>query len=139
VCLEVAEHLPPESAGHFVHTLSELGPVVLFSAAIPFQGGTGHINEQWPDYWQTRFRANGFTLVDCIRSKVWSNSAVQPYIAQNILMYIQDNYLSKSEILRAELVRARALPLDLVHPGVYLSFSLRRPIGLLRRSGLRFR
>ncbi len=39
ICLEVAEHLPPESAGTFVNSLVKLGPVILFSAAIPHQGG----------------------------------------------------------------------------------------------------
>jgi hypothetical protein len=33
--------------------------VVLFSAAIPFQGGVGHINEQWPDYWVKYFSKTG--------------------------------------------------------------------------------
>lgn len=42
VSLEVAEHLPEECAKPFIKTLTTLGLVVLFSAAIPFQGGTGH-------------------------------------------------------------------------------------------------
>jgi SAM-dependent methyltransferase len=50
VSLEVAEHLPPQSAEDFVDSLTRLAPVVLFSAAIPLQGGTHHLNEQWPDY-----------------------------------------------------------------------------------------
>src|SRR5579862_3100091 len=48
---EVAEHLPPDAAKGFVDSLTRLAPLVLFSAAIPFQGGVGHINEQWPEYW----------------------------------------------------------------------------------------
>ena len=28
-----------------------LGPLVLFSAAAPHQGGAHHVNEQWPAYW----------------------------------------------------------------------------------------
>lgn len=38
VSLEVAEHLPIECAETFVETLTSLGAVILFSAAIPFQG-----------------------------------------------------------------------------------------------------
>src|SRR5262249_35913095 len=49
--LEVAQHLPERCAATFVDSLTRLGPVVLFSAAIPFQGGHGHVNEQWPEYW----------------------------------------------------------------------------------------
>ena len=46
--LEVAEHLSDSIAEQFVETLSRLAPVVLFSAAVPGQGGEKHVNEQWP-------------------------------------------------------------------------------------------
>ena len=52
VSLEVAEHLPKECADIFVDSLVRLGPIILFSAAIPQAGGTCHINEQWPEYWR---------------------------------------------------------------------------------------
>jgi SAM-dependent methyltransferase len=39
VSLEVAEHLPAEFAETFVDSLARLGPAILFSAAVPFQGG----------------------------------------------------------------------------------------------------
>ena len=51
VCLEVAEHVPPLSAGDFIASLTRLASIILFSAAIPYQGGDGHLNEQWPEYW----------------------------------------------------------------------------------------
>ena len=51
--LEVAEHLPPECGSEFVQTLTDLSSVILFSAAIPFQGGTDHLNEQWPSTGRT--------------------------------------------------------------------------------------
>lgn len=50
ISLEVAEHLPCDSAEAFVDSLTQLAPVILFSAAIPFQGGVGHVNEQWQEY-----------------------------------------------------------------------------------------
>lgn len=46
VSLEVAEHLPEKSAKTFIETLTNLGQLILFSAAIPFQGGTHHVNER---------------------------------------------------------------------------------------------
>ena len=55
VSLEVAEHLPEEVADLFVSTLSAHGDTILFSAAIPGQGGQNHVNEQWPTYWQKKF------------------------------------------------------------------------------------
>src|SRR5262249_11402135 len=51
VSLELAEHLRAEAAPTLIESLTTFAPVVLFSAAIPGQGGTGHVNEQWPDYW----------------------------------------------------------------------------------------
>ena len=47
LCLEVTEHLRSESAAGFISELCGLAPVVLFSAAIPHQGGLHHYNEQW--------------------------------------------------------------------------------------------
>jgi SAM-dependent methyltransferase len=49
VSLEVAEHLPPRGARRFVQNIVELAPCVLFSAAVPYQRGTDHLNEQWPE------------------------------------------------------------------------------------------
>ena len=65
--LEVAEHLPPESADAFVASLTRLAPVVFFSAAIPHDAGDGHVNEQFPEYWQQKFLAHDFVVVDCLR------------------------------------------------------------------------
>src|SRR5205809_4162841 len=55
ISLEVAEHIPPHAAEAFIRGLVGLSPVIFFSAAIPQQGGTGHLNEQWPSYWQDLF------------------------------------------------------------------------------------
>src|SRR5262249_48549974 len=51
ISLEVAHYLPERRAAGFVADLCRLAPAVLFSAAIPHQGGYGHVNEQWPAYW----------------------------------------------------------------------------------------
>src|SRR5262249_54594815 len=60
VSLEVAEHLPPASAEAFVAALVRHAPAVVFSAAIPFQGGTAHLNEQWQSYWAHLFARHGY-------------------------------------------------------------------------------
>ena len=44
-CLEVAEHLPSCAAPVLVRTLASHAPLILFSAAVPFQGGEDHVNE----------------------------------------------------------------------------------------------
>src|SRR5690606_5564057 len=46
--LEVGGHLLQDSADELVKSLSAASDVVLFSAVLPGQTGTYHINEQWP-------------------------------------------------------------------------------------------
>jgi len=112
--LEVAEHVPAASAKGFVRTLVKLGPVVMFSAAIPHQGGTGHINEQWPEYWAELFSEFGYLVVDCIRPLVWDNPLVEYYYAQNILVFVESGQIENyPELLRQ---RAPQAPLGRVHP-----------------------
>ena len=105
ISLEVAEHLPASSATTFVDSLANLGPVVLFSAAIPHQGGTRHVNEQWPDYWVRMFESRGFRVIDCIRRRVWNNPEVQWWYAQNTFMFATEAYLLHSPSLRSERTR----------------------------------
>jgi SAM-dependent methyltransferase len=88
VSLEVAEHLPAESADAFVDLLAGLGPVVAFSAAIPGQGGSGHVNEQWPRYWQQRFAARGFVPFDVVRARIWTDGRVAWWFRQNLVLYV---------------------------------------------------
>ena len=54
-CFEVAEHLTPDMGMKLVRFLSGFGAPIVFTAAQPGQGGTGHINEQPPSYWRERF------------------------------------------------------------------------------------
>lgn len=121
VSLEVAEHLPEPSAGAFVESLTSLGPVVLFSAAIPLQGGRGHVNEQWPRYWAALFERRGYAAVDCLRRRVWDNEDVQWWYAQNTLLYVREDRLAASAALKRELEAAPPPPLSLVHPKKYLA------------------
>ena len=57
ISMEVAEHLSRDRAYSFVRDLTHLAQVVVFSAAIPFQGGTNHLNERWASYWKALFEA----------------------------------------------------------------------------------
>ena len=93
--LEVAEHLPPDSADALVESLTRLAPFVLFSAAIPLQGGWHHINEQWPEYWAEKFLARGFVAVDCFRPRIWTDDRVQRYYRQNLLLLVRKDHISK--------------------------------------------
>jgi SAM-dependent methyltransferase len=117
--LEVAEHLSEDHAATFVDTLTGLGGVVLFSAAIPFQGGTNHVNEQWPEYWAALFLRKGYAPVDCIRREVWRNESVDWWYAQNTLLFVEEDRLSRPPFA-GRLERAPVSQLALVHPKQYL-------------------
>lgn len=121
VSLEVAEHLPPESADTFVESLTRLAPVVLFSAAIPLQGGWHHINEQWPDYWAEKFSTRGFAVVDHLRPLIWLDQRVQRYYRQNLLLFVNGDLVSNGAVRGVE----PATPLRLVHPEYFLEMAQR--------------
>jgi SAM-dependent methyltransferase len=120
VSLEVAEHLPEKFAPQFVRTLAGLGSVILFSAAIPSQGGTDHVNEQWPDYWARLFSAVGFRPLDCIRPLVWEDPNVEVWYAQNVLVFANDEAIGVSPNLQI-LAEDRPGPLSIVHPRLFLT------------------
>jgi SAM-dependent methyltransferase len=125
ISLEVAEHLPQERAETFVDSLTRLGSVILFSAAIPFQGGTEHLNEQWLDYWAKYFIEKGYVAIDCIRDRVWQNDKVEFWYAQNILVFARRECLDleKFNLLRKSFEKTSISQISLVHPKKYLELA----------------
>ena len=89
--LEVAEHLPESAADQFIKTLTDHSKIVLFSAAIPGQGGQNHLNEQWPAYWQDKFSKHGYRYYDLIRPKVWDDENVDIWYRQNMFLVCHKN------------------------------------------------
>jgi len=117
VSLEVAEHLAPEHASAFVASLVAHAPAVLFSAAIPFQGGAGHVNERWPSYWADLFSVHGYVSFDVVRPVVWADEQVAFWYAQNTLLYVDRNHPNASALRDR---RGQSdLPLDVVHPALH--------------------
>jgi SAM-dependent methyltransferase len=111
VCLEVAEHLPPSRAESLVEDLIKLAPVILFSAAIPGQGGLNHINERYLTYWASLFAAKDFVLLDTIRPALWKDKRCDWWYRQNAVLFVhKDDPLSR---LQAPFV------LDHIHPDLY--------------------
>jgi hypothetical protein len=119
VSLEVAEHLPPEAASHFVDELVALSDVVLFSAAIPGQGGVEHVNEQWQSYWRDLFEERGYSPVDCIRARFWLEPSIAAYYRQNIILYAKRTALEGRPELKREAERTSVVPFNIVHPDVF--------------------
>lgn len=108
VCLEVAEHLPRRIAKPLIATLCGLAPVVLFSAAIPGQGGTNHVNEQWPHYWEALFQSHDYVRLDPFRLRIAADPRVALHFKQNLFMYVSRTRVEASEVLMTELARTRA-------------------------------
>ena len=96
ISLEVAEHLAIQSADIFVKTLVNLSDTVIFSAAIPNQGGQNHINEREPQYWIEKFKEEGYDCFDVIRPLIWDNHNVDSWYRQNMLIFTRKPYLKES-------------------------------------------
>ena len=88
ISLEVAEHLHAEHATTFVESLANQSDFILFSAAIPHQGGTHHVNEQWPDYWLELFAEHNYIGLDVIRPEIAGDPAIDFWYRQNTLLIV---------------------------------------------------
>lgn len=129
ICLEVAEHLPNDSGEYLIKTLTDLSPIVLFSAAIPGQGGTDHLNEQWQEYWARIFKKYGFSASDIIRERIWKNKNVKVWYRQNSILYCSNDALKNNELLLEGARRSSVL--DIVHPDLFLS-TFKSPFEIVR-------
>lgn len=90
LCLEVAEHLLTSSSETLIGNLCDHSDNIVFSSAIPGQGGQNHINEQWPEYWEEIFNKLGYKKLDLIRPLVWSNKKVDLWYRQNIYFFTKN-------------------------------------------------
>ena len=87
ICLEVAEHLDYLSSETIVNSLVQSSDNIVFSAAIPGQGGTGHINEQPHSFWANKFIDHGYIVSDYLRIKFMENKKIPFWYRQNILIF----------------------------------------------------
>lgn len=105
--LEVAEHLPYESADTFVDNVCESSDNILWSAAVPGQRGVNHINEQWPSFWVPKFLERGFYCNGSFRYRFWDNRRVETWYKQNILLFSRHKHHWNDTVR------------DLIHPDNY--------------------
>jgi SAM-dependent methyltransferase len=85
-CLEVAEHLALASADTLVQSIARHGDLLLFSAAVPGQGGEHHVNEQPLEFWIDKFAALGFEAWDVIRPALVGSAGVEPWYSYNTIL-----------------------------------------------------
>lgn len=88
-CLEVVEHIDPKFSDDIVLSLISHSEVILFSAAIPYQDGFGHVNEQWPYYWAEKFKKYDYNFLDIIRPKIWNDPRINFWYKQNIFLVVK--------------------------------------------------
>jgi SAM-dependent methyltransferase len=119
ICLEVAEHLPKNAAKTFIASLVSHGDIILFSAAIPYQGGHNHINEQFLSYWAALFATHNFIPLDFLRKQIWDDSSIHWWFRQNILLFVRQEVAIKNASLARYIDSVK--PLSIVHPDVYIS------------------
>jgi hypothetical protein len=132
-CLEVAEHLPPDSSETLIDGLVRHGDVVLFSAAVPGQGGEHHVNERSHGFWRARFASRGFQMYDAVRPLLQRETDVEPWYRYNSFIYASPSGAARiSARARATLLpspqpipsfaplswRARCLALSLLPSGI---------------------
>ncbi|MDQ7947323.1 MAG: methyltransferase domain-containing protein [Pedobacter sp.] len=151
ICTEVAEHLLPESSAHLVGFLTALAPIIIFSAAVPNQGGNGHINCRSRGFWHELFAAQGYRVRDSLRETLRSSENLAVWYKLNILDYVKedqqhgnDGYLKiidrliASESHAAELfyhqsTETNKLAQYLKYPGVKQYFGIRNQLKKLFR------
>lgn len=129
ISLEVAEHIDQKNSAGFIDFLTSLAPNILFAAAIPGQGGVGHVNEQWPNYWIRLFHERGYVAVDCIRPRIWNNPKILPWYRQNSLMFIRGashvspKYSQGTKVANEKNIEIfeQTTAFDIVHPDIYSS------------------
>ncbi len=120
VSLEVAEHLPEKRARSFVEQLTALAPLVLFSAAVPFQDGTGHVNLQWQDHWARLFAERDYLASDAIRRSIWGNADVLWFYRQNAVLYVRRDAIAELPGIDASMIVSDLTRLRVVDPELYL-------------------
>lgn len=90
-CFEVAEHLEPMAGEILVRFLSGAAPFVVFTAAPPGQGGTGHLNEQPPAYWIERFRSCGMYFSPDrsarLAKRFNAEGVLSPWLSANVMVF----------------------------------------------------
>ncbi len=117
ISLEVAEHIPAAQVHTYARSLVSLSDTVLFSAAIPCQGGRNHVNEQWPEYCYSLFQGYGYDCLDVFRMAIWNDEGIRPWYRQNLLLFMQKDRLRERGL---EVYVAGNPPPALVHPGIFI-------------------
>ncbi|MCG5512081.1 class I SAM-dependent methyltransferase [Ectothiorhodospira shaposhnikovii] len=97
ISIEVAEHLPECKAALFVESLTRhASEVIFFTAAQVGQGGTGHVNCQFKEYWAAKFMSHGFRRARLfewvMKFAIYPLSWEMPWVSNNAQIFLCSNY-----------------------------------------------
>jgi SAM-dependent methyltransferase len=132
ISMEVGEHIPASCAVTFVNNLVCHSDAVVFSAAIPLQGGTHHLNERWPSYWTSIFMERGYRCFDFLRWKIWNDHRVETWYRQNVLIFAKT---SNSQLIgRLDDLSREPMPggIAVVHPEIWTAMMNSKSLRLQR-------
>lgn len=115
--MEVAEHINVDLHECFINNLTRHADTIIFSAALPYQGGTGHQSENWPQYWAALFSEKGYDCYDIIRHNIWNNPKIQFWYKQNIFIFAKQSL--RSSFNKRNLFHTNNI-MSLIHPEMYL-------------------
>jgi SAM-dependent methyltransferase len=91
ICLEVVEHIHEDHADEIIDKISTMFlDTLIFTAAQPGQGGVGHINCQYPSYWDEKFVRNGLkrnTLMEQTLRWYCQQGRYMGWFYNNLLVY----------------------------------------------------
>ena len=113
ICLEVLEHLQENTVKFICEKIFKKARYILFSAALPFQGGNGHITERPLSFYVELMNQNGYGCKDKLREKIWNNDKIPFWYRQNIVLFergAKNNLSFPIDIGHPECLRLRAQP-----------------------------
>ncbi len=111
ICLEVAEHIAPESSDIIVENIvSTSAKTIIFTAASPGQEGINHINLKPRDFWIAKFLEKGYEIDENISDKFKLDLGGK---INNLTWYV-DNIMIFRKIRSAEEIRNSKLVMTLL-------------------------
>jgi cyclopropane fatty-acyl-phospholipid synthase-like methyltransferase len=127
ISLEVAEHINSNNADSFVAQLANNSNYILFSAAHPGQGGVGHINEQYMDYWSGKFERHNFIGIDIVRKKIFNDEKIPSWYKKNTILFVNKQYVHNltlnNDISSHIIPELYNIPYkQLMYPGIFTGF-----------------
>lgn len=115
ISIEVAEHLEEKYADSFIDSMCASSDCILFSAAVMYQGGDHHVNEQFPSYWVNKFKQRGFYCIDCLRPTFWDDKIIDMIYKENMFLFAKEKKYN-------EIIKKLSLTIgfmDWIHPDLY--------------------